>query len=308
MKRILSVITAMIMSACMLSACHDCPPTENHDVSVDAGINQVIQLPTAAASLQGTVLSGATSTMTYAWTQLSGPGQATILSSSTTATGVEGLVAGTYVFQFAATNSYNNTGIDTVSVVVTSAQVHTLELQPANNPNETAMVQTFPNNYSDPSSPEFIAEAWTSGGATFNIRSMVQFDLSSIPAGSTITSASLSLFTNHTPLNGNLVDANFGSSNQMYIGRIVQPWTPTTLWQDQPSVDVATQLLVPQSTSSFEDLIDFDVTSLVNPMFSGNNYGFKIYLQNEVTYNSRIYCSSKNADATKHPKLVVTYF
>ena len=307
MKKIyLSIVTAL--SIFIFSACHDCPPIENHDVSVDAGINQVIQTPVSSVNLQGTVLTGVTTTMTYAWTQLSGPGTATILSSSTTATAVNDLVTGTYIFQFAATNSYNNTGIDTVSIVVTSAQIHTLNGQPANNPTETVMIQTLPSDYTDPIAPEFIAEAWTNQGLVYNIRGMVQFDLSSIPAGATISSAKLTLYADPTPINGNLIDATFGSANQMYVARIIDTWSNTTLWNDQPAVDVASQILVPQTTGLQDDLTDLDVTSLVAPMVSGNNYGFKIYLQNEVTYNSRIYCSSKYADASKHPKLVVTYY
>ncbi|MEO8772552.1 MAG: DNRLRE domain-containing protein [Ferruginibacter sp.] len=307
MKRIyLSIVT--LLSVFIFSACHDCPPTENHDVSVDAGINQVIQTSVSTVNLHGTVLTGLTTPMTYEWTQLSGPGTATILSSSTTATAVNDLVEGTYIFQFSATNSYSNTGIDTVSIVVTSAAIHTLSGQPANNPTETVMIQTLPNDYTDPISPEFIAEAWTNQGQTYNIRGMVQFDLSSIPAGATISSAKLTLYADPAPINGNLIDAMFGTANQMYVARVIDPWTNTTLWNDQPAVDAATQILAPQTASSFEDLTDLDVTSLVSPMVSGNNYGFKIYLQNEVTYNSRIYCSSKYSDATKHPKLVVTYY
>ena len=38
----------------------------------------------------------------------------------------------------------------------------------------------------------------------------------------------------------------------------------------------------------------------------GNN-GFLFKLQNETCYNSRIFASSKFIDATKHPKLVITY-
>jgi hypothetical protein len=32
-----------------------------------------------------------------------------------------------------------------------------------------------------------------------------------------------------------------------------------------------------------------------------------LQLQNEATYNSRIFCSSKFNDVKKHPKLVIVY-
>ncbi|MFT3909966.1 MAG: DNRLRE domain-containing protein [Ferruginibacter sp.] len=308
MKRLYFSIVTLALSLILFTGCHDCPPTENHEVTVDAGVNQVIQLPADSTVLQGTVLTGLTSPMTYAWTQLSGPGTAIFSTNSLTTTGVYGMTAGTYVFQFAATNTYGNTGIDTVSITLTSAPIQTVNMQPSNNVNETMMVQTIPDNFNDPLAIETLAAAWTNGGNMFNVRSMLQFDLTSIPAGSTIVSAQLTLYVDSTPINGNFVDPNFGTTNQMYVARIIEPWTNTTLWQDQPAVDAATQLLVPQSLSSFEDVTNLDVTSLVQPMVSGDNYGFKIYLQNEVTYNSRIYCSSKYANAARHPKLVVIYY
>ena len=119
MKRLYFSIVTLALSLLLFSSCHDCPPTENHDVTVDAGINQIIQLPADSATLHGTVLNGLTSPMTYAWTQLSGPGTAIIGNSSGTITGVYSLVAGTYIFQFAATNTYGNT----VTVRINNPQV-----------------------------------------------------------------------------------------------------------------------------------------------------------------------------------------
>lgn len=56
------------------------------------------------------------------------------------------------------------------------------------------------------------------------------------------------------------------------------------------------------------DLIDVDVTELVKGMTGTNtNNGFFIRLQNEVIYNSRIFCSSFYPTEEKHPKLEVTY-
>ncbi|MEO6539530.1 MAG: DNRLRE domain-containing protein, partial [Ferruginibacter sp.] len=71
--------------------------------------------------------------------------------------------------------------------------------------------------------------------------------------------------------------------------------------------DNATQVSIAHTNQSTFDLVDVDVMNLVTPMITGNNYGFKIRLQNEVFYNMRNFCSSKHANTTKRPKLVITY-
>ena len=68
------------------------------------------------------------------------------------------------------------------------------------------------------------------------------------------------------------------------------------------------QVELPSTTKPFLDLPDIDVTKLISGMVSSNqNYGFMLRMKNEVKYTSRIFCSSKFADASKHPKLVVIY-
>jgi hypothetical protein len=49
------------------------------------------------------------------------------------------------------------------------------------------------------------------------------------------------------------------------------------------------------------------VTQLVRNMIASGNYGFMIRLQDEVIYNSRIFCSSSYSDSTKRPVLVINY-
>src|SRR5438045_2494177 len=79
----------------------DCP---DNRIVVDAGNSQEIMLPGNTASLTGTVVSGGTSADVYLWVQLSGPNTATITNNSSLAASVNGLAAGTYVFQLQATN------------------------------------------------------------------------------------------------------------------------------------------------------------------------------------------------------------
>ena len=73
-------------------------------------------------------------------------------------------------------------------------------------------------------SVELNADTWTSNGGYCLCRCSFGFDLSSIPKTATIQGATLSLYSSHTPQNGNLVDANFGTNNSMVVQEITQSW------------------------------------------------------------------------------------
>ena len=200
------------------------------------------------------------------------------------------------------------TGVDTVAVLLTPSAIQTLTLQPTNNTNEVHLGYWNGADYSNRMDVEFAGSAWTSGGTPLNTRGTFKFDLGTIPVGATILSAKLTLYSNHTPLLGNFIDANFGTNNSLYLERINANWNPATVtWQTQPGTDLASQISIPHTNQSFLDLVDIDVKNLVTPMAAGNNYGFMIRLQSEIYYNIRVFCSSRYSDATRHPKLVITY-
>ena len=186
---------------------------------------------------------------------------------------------------------------------------YTLNSQPANNPSEVHIWGNPNQNLSGVGAPEIGAATWTSGGATVFMRAALKFDLSAIPADAVITSAKLSLFSNHTPLNGNQTDANFGTDNTVLIQQITGAWTPGLVtWDNQPVAATQNQIIIPSTTSSFGDLTDIDVSVFIKNMVgNNNNNGFLIRLQTEQIYNSRIFCSSKYSDASKYPKLVIEY-
>ena len=186
---------------------------------------------------------------------------------------------------------------------------NTLTLQPTNNPYEVHLMELANSvDQSDPTAPEILASAWTENGINSTTRAVFKFDLSSIPSNAVIDSASLTLYSNHNPLNGNQVDANFGTNNTMLIQQITNAWDSSARWATQPSSTTNGEIVIPSTTQSFLDLTNINVTAMVSNMIKLKvNYGFLIRLQTEVNYNSRIFCSSKYADATKHPKLVVAY-
>jgi hypothetical protein len=92
--------------------------------TVNAGNSQTITLPTNTVTLTGTAqgLNGATISSTK-WTEVSGPNTATIVSGTNLSTAMNGLAAGSYVFQLSATDSKGVTGTATVNVTVNAAAV-----------------------------------------------------------------------------------------------------------------------------------------------------------------------------------------
>ncbi len=273
----------------------------------NAGNSIVVTLPDDSVKLIGSGTDADGQVVAYLWSEVSGPNTPTIANSGASSTSVTGLIAGTYIFQLMVTDNQGATGADTTSVLVNPAIIDTLILQPANNPNEITLLNY---NGTDGSSPtiEWPVEAWTNGGLPFTIREIFKFDLSSIPSSATITSADLQLYSDTIPINGDLVDANYGATNALLLKEVTQDWDPSTItWFNQPSTSLNNIDTIPATTSSFLNL-SVDMTKLIADVIKNNsNYGFLLEMQNEVTYNSRIFCSSLYSDSTRHPKLIIYY-
>jgi hypothetical protein len=286
---------------------HVDPPVNKVPVA-DAGSSLTIQLPTNSVTLTGTGTDADGNVVAYLWSQISGPAPTGIVNPGSASTEVTNFIEGTYVFQLMVTDDDGATGTDTTSLVVTASPVQTLTLQPGNNPYEYQVENLNGQDFTQVS-PEISIDQWTTSGQPWTLREIIKFDLSSISAGSTIISANLYLYSHPHPSTGNLVDANFGTSNSLFLQQVTANWSPSTLnWFNQPSTSIATQIIIPSTTQSLLDL-NLDVTDMVSSMVSDNvNYGFLLKLQNEVIYNSRIFISSSNtAYPEKHPKLVVVY-
>ena len=307
MKQLLKHIAILALSAGLFASCQKDPAEIINSYLkpplADAGTPKTITLPVSFDTLRGTATSYNGPIQGYLWSVISGPSLPTIERPSSPNTRVSNMIAGIYKFQFAVIDSAGLTGVDTVSITVIAAPIQTLTLQPSANPGE---LSSFTNG-TNPITPELTATAWTVGGSPVYGRAILKFDLSSIPAGAAILSAKLSLYSNPTPLNGNLIDANSGTANAMYIERVSSNWSSSTVFTNLPGTDAATQILVPHTNLPMLDLVDVNVTNQVSAMKTNGNYGFMIRLQNEVIYNIRDFCSSRYADAAKHPKLVITY-
>lgn len=299
-----TLLTSLTFTACQKDLVNNI--IQNAPIA-DAGNSQAVQLPAATFTLSGTGTTTNGHITGYLWSLVSGPNVPVIHSPSSPTTTVSNFIPGFYLFQFMVIDDAGLTGVDTVSVIVAPAPIQTLTLQPTNNVNEVHLGY-WNGDYTNRADVEFAGCAWTSGGTPLNTRGIFKFDMSSIPANATILSAKLSIYSNPTPFLGNLVDANFGTDNSLFLERVTANWNPATVtWLTQPSADIASHISIPTTTASFLDLVDIDVKTLVAPMTAANNYGFMIRLQNEAIYNIRLFCSSRYADATKHPKLVITY-
>jgi hypothetical protein len=281
-----------------------------HNVpTVSAGPDRTIELPKDTVILNGSGAGSAPGIViaTYAWTQISGPGTATIATASGAVTSMQNLKLGVYNFQLKATDNFGLSVMDTVVVTVTSAPI-TLTMQPANNPNERMLVSIGGIDQSFTGTTEWIIDAWTVGGKPYLGRVAVKFDMSAIPSTATIVSANLFLYSNAPPENGNLIDANFGTNNSLLVQRITAAWTPaSTTMNNLPAITSTDQVSIPHTSSSVLDL-NVDVKTLVSTMVTGGNHGFFIKLQNETAFTSRQFVSSFHATKTdKRPKLVVVY-
>jgi len=96
------------------------PGNGNQPPVVNAGANQVIQLPTSTVALTGTGTDASGTITNYSWSQVSGPAPSTITTPASASTTITGLVQGVYVFQLLATDNLNNAGSATVQVTVSS--------------------------------------------------------------------------------------------------------------------------------------------------------------------------------------------
>jgi hypothetical protein len=158
------------------------------------------------------------------------------------------------------------------------------------------------------SAVDFFSATWTCGGNCID-RSLIQFNLSSIPSNATILSASVSLYTDNVATEGITGQPTYGTNNAGWFQRVTSAWNPATVtWATQPTTTTVNEVALAQSINSTENYT-VNVTQLVKDIISsGNNYGFELLQQNETTpYNSLIFGSSYNADSTIFPKFNVCY-
>lgn len=301
----------LVTSSLLLSACKkDDPPAVPKAPVAIAGTSQTIKLPLNTVNVTGSGTSDGGKIVGYLWSLNSGPNVPVITSPASFSTTIKGMIAGDYIFQFLAIDDKGLTGVDTMMVQVMPSAEMTLSLQPANNKDEIYFLgQLSGAGHVQNTPPEMGVVAWTINGAESVMRTALKFDLSTIPSNAMIVKATLSLYSTPDPINGDHSAANAGSDNTMFIERITSSWSSSSLtWTTQPKATATNRITVASTSQAFLDLTDMDVSLLVKEMIkTNNNHGFWLRLKDENIYKSRLFSSSKHADAKKHPKLVVVY-
>jgi hypothetical protein len=167
-------------------------------------------------------------------------------------------------------------------------------------------IESASPNVNFSSHPNFQAAIWTAQGNPYVQRSIIEFDLTSIPTNAIIDSASLYLFADPTNMQG----GHYGTGNSGWLRRITQAWNVNTVtWNNQPAYNTTDEVNIPAPLSQQQDYV-LDVSTIAQGMVSNpsSNFGFLLMLQDEVNYyKSLIFCSSDNLDSARFPKLKVCY-
>lgn len=145
------------------------------------------------------------------------------------------------------------------------------------------------------------------GGQNSN-RTVMNFDLSAVPANATIVSATLTLYG--TGFINSLLPGHFGN-NTAYLKRITSSWSENSVtWNSAPQTTNVNQVSVPASTSASQDY-SILVTALVQDMLANpsSSFGFHLGLQTENPNSpaALLFHSSDASDSTKWPKLEIIY-
>ena len=158
---------------------------------------------------------------------------------------------------------------------------------------------------------DFFASQWTFNGTAGEDVGLIKFNLSAIPVGVTVASASLSLFADTASSEGFSGQPMYGTANACYLQQLTSPWSELGVtWNSQPAFTATGQVLLAQSTSATQNYPDIDISSFIqnwvqNPL---QNFGLRLKMISTSHYNSLIFCSSVYPDSSKRPLLQVCYF
>lgn len=154
------------------------------------------------------------------------------------------------------------------------------------------------------------AAGWTNSSNDSPARSIIEFDLSAIPANAVVTSAFLSLYYNPNATSITAGHQSLQGSNEALIQRVTSDWDELTItWNNQPATTTSNQVTLPESISSSQNYTDINVTNLVQDMVNNptSSFGFLLRVVDESPYKKLTFASSDNANSNLRPKLVVNY-
>jgi len=199
--------------------------------------------------------------------------------------------------------------LSSMMIIGLNAQT-TIILQPDPEDGKDAYIESRLNNNNYGDHTDYIATAWTNEGEFVVGRSLIEFDLTVIPSGFSVVSASLSLYNNPTSPNNDGEHSTMDGSNESVLRRIVTSWDEYTVtWNNQPAYTVQNEVILPESIGPHQDYENIDVTAIVQDMNynPSTSFGFMIRLQTEEKYRCLVFASSDHNDPDLRPKLEITY-
>lgn len=149
---------------------------------------------------------------------------------------------------------------------------------------------------------------WTISGTQVTCRSVMAFDLNSIPTGTQIKSATLSLY--YADNLSNDIQGFTGGENDLKIELVTQEWDESTItWNNQPSVSTTNAVTIPADGDGKVDKPDIDITTLIQTMInnSDGNFGIMISQIEETPYKSSFFASTENELVDKRPILKIEF-
>lgn len=193
---------------------------------------------------------------------------------------------------------------------IASASAETITIQPGPEDGKDAFVtSTYPDatNYHaflNTTKDDLLTAGYWYGGATW-YKSFLKFDVSEIPAGSTINSAELKLY--------NSAAESLYTATALSVARLTSDWSEDNVsWNNQPGF-----LNYPASGiwvygSGLNNWHNWNVIWHVQDWVDGTapNYGFileQIYPVEDSYYVKEFFSSDYMADPSLRPKLVVDY-
>jgi len=147
-------------------------------------------------------------------------------------------------------------------------------------------------------------------GYQYYKRSLIKFDFSSIPHGSTIIEAKLSMYSDGNHANYDIMQNATYKTNSSYFRKITSPWNESTVtWNNQPSNTSTNQAQLGESLTAGENYLEIDVMDLIIDLFENpsSDYGLMFIDYDEIKYARMAFCSSDHADPNKRPKIEITY-
>ncbi|MCF0075718.1 DNRLRE domain-containing protein, partial [Dyadobacter sp. CY261] len=163
---------------------------------------------------------------------------------------------------------------------------------------------------------ELAISRWSYDNQDATLRAYIDFsELQNIPQGATITSATLNLFgissTNATQTFGNSGFVQGTTLAEIWVKRVTSPWQETGVnWDNKPSVSPSNWVSLGPPSSQWNFNASVSVAQLVQDMVNlpaSSRYGFALELKDEARYRSMVFASKDASDASRRPKLTITY-